>query len=243
MEKDTKDIRIEDDLSEKSRELCRRIKDITEDQLKNEKNIKVGVFEFNYRPAKDYGEIYDVINYATGEVLSSDNLDTLKKAIKYDIYLDEKYHIENHKKFRQEIGQPDDDIGFDIPDIEDSPKKADKSEVIHYDDLEITIYTDYHPATREEPEEWDEDTFEIEYDYKVSRDDLVNALADIFALGELEPEIAKDVESLDYNGYIKYLDEHLDELKEKFNSNLQDYFYMEAKEEAEQAAQENYNDR
>lgn len=88
-------------LTEEEINACRQIKEITKDLLKKGP-VKIGQYKFVYEPSDEYKSDFYVTNYDTGEVLSSKSLDALKKAIKYNIYLDAKYRFDRIDKEAEE---------------------------------------------------------------------------------------------------------------------------------------------
>lgn len=98
-------------LTEEEIDACRQIKKITEEQVK-EAPVKVGQYEFVYDPSEEYGYDFYVANYDTGEVISSKSLDALKKAIKYNIYLDAKYRFDRiDKEAEEDLNAAESELG------------------------------------------------------------------------------------------------------------------------------------
>lgn len=106
-------------------------------------------------------------------------------------------------------------------------------ETLYYNDLKITVAGDYHPETwgdyGGEPAYYDDEEIEIDYEYNVDKDEVKDALLNIVLDKEKLHLITMDEEAL-----LRYIDENYDELFDKYNEELLEYFEERAREEAEE---------
>lgn len=86
-----KDSKVKDDIGNEARELCKQIKGITEEDLKDG-SIVIGDFVFRYNDDDEFK--YEAINTETGEYFVTKDFENLKRVIKYSIYMDDKYFSE-----------------------------------------------------------------------------------------------------------------------------------------------------
>ena len=103
---------------------------------------------------------------------------------------------------------------------------------LYYDDLH---YEAYYGGV-----DWDSgvsrgyiDT-EIDYTYTVDKNSVSEVLIDIEDLYNTDKDFAKLVDADDYNGYYKYIDDHFDEILDRYYQVILDYFREDAETEAEE---------
>lgn len=93
---------VKDDISNEARELCREIKSLTEEDVKDS-TVLIGEWKLlPYDPEKHNDGYYTAVNVETGELLSDDDFEKLKSAIKYTIYSDDRYFSEKADKEAEE---------------------------------------------------------------------------------------------------------------------------------------------
>ena len=99
-------------------------------------------------------------------------------------------------------------------------------------------YSDLHVEINYGPMDWETgmgtEDFEddIEYTYTIDKQSVEEALADLDELYNDYPEYAKLIDADDYDGYYKFIDDHFDELLDKYYDKILEYFRNSAEEEA-----------
>lgn len=88
------------------------------------------------------------------------------------------------------------------------------------------------------PDDDDTCTVKIDYTYTVDKKDVLDFLADMCIEHEFTEEQIKDHDD-DWDEFVDtYVNDHFNELMEKYHNQLLDYFYEDAQDQAEE---ENYN--
>lgn len=122
----------------------------------------------------------------------------------------------------------------------DESSKHKKSVEFHYDNLTVDIVTKVIPATRWDPEEYEEGEYTDDFDFEVDTDTVEEVLWNEFITEEDVTDVPGGLEALeDEDAWKVFLDEHFEDLLEKYNDKFLEYF----KEEAEEEAREVFRDR
>lgn len=98
---------------------------------------------------------------------------------------------------------------------------------LEYENLPITIWVKQYEASRYEPAEYEEQEIDIDYDYSLDEDDVLDYFADHADSYEELKGFETDEE------FQKYLEEHVDDLFDKYYDDLKDHFYEKARDAAE----------
>ena len=102
---------------------------------------------------------------------------------------------------------------------------------LEYEDLPITVYRKTHEASRYEPAEYAEDEIEVSCTYTVDDDEVMDFFADHW---ESYEELSQfDATEEGNAAFQKYLEEHLEELFEKYSDDIYEHFEDAAREYAE----------
>lgn len=106
---------------------------------------------------------------------------------------------------------------------------------ICYEYLPITIWVKQYEASRYEPAEYEEREIEIDYDYSLDEDEVMDYFADH---ADVYEEFKQFDDTEEGNAaFNKYLEEHLDDLFDKYYDDIKEHFY----ESARDAAEDNYD--
>ncbi len=132
---------------------------------------------------------------------------------------------------------PEDDAESDT--LTEASKYKDSIE-LHYDSLTTEITTRVIPATLEDPADYEEDEYTDEYDFEVDTDTIEEVLWNEFITEEDVADVPGGLEALeDEAAWKAFLDTHFEDLLEKYNDQLLEYF----REDAEEAAREDFQTR
>jgi hypothetical protein len=113
---------------------------------------------------------------------------------------------------------------------------------LHYDKIKVSIVTREIPATYWEPADYEEETVTDYFDYEVKIDDVATVLWENFLTDEDVADVPGGFDTLeDEDAWYKYLAEHFDDLVEKYNKELLDYYEESAKEAAQEKFQDEYD--
>lgn len=113
---------------------------------------------------------------------------------------------------------------------------------LHYDKIKVSIVTREIPATYWEPADYEEETVTNYFDYEVKIDDVATVLWENFLTDEDVTDVPGGFDTLeDEDAWYKYLAEHFDDLVEKYNKELLDYYEESAKEAAQEKFQDEYD--
>lgn len=99
-------------------------------------------------------------------------------------------------------------------------------------------YNDLHVEFDYGPRDWETGTGteyfdgEIDYTYTVDKQSIDEFLVDLDDLYNDYPEFAKAVDADDYDGYYGFIDDHFDELVEKYYDKILEHFRDDAEREA-----------
>lgn len=125
--------------------------------------------------------------------------------------------------------------------LTESSKYKDSVE-FHYDALTVTITTKVIPATLEDPEDYLEGEYTDEFDFEVETSTVEEVLWD-FLTEEDVSDVPGGLEALeDDAAWRAFLDVHFEELLEKYNDKFLKHFREDAEEAAKEEFQERYND-
>lgn len=117
-----------------------------------------------------------------------------------------------------------------------SMKEAIQNEItLHYENLPIT-YQYNHTVDYWDGKQWEEKDIEIEWDYNVAKEDILDAIIDEVADEMYEKFL--DKEDFSDSEINKYFNDNFDRLFKTYNKQILDYFKDEAIEDAE----ENYEE-
>lgn len=98
---------------------------------------------------------------------------------------------------------------------------------ICYEYLPITIWVKKYEASRYEPAEYEEREIDIDYDYSLDEDEVLDYFADY-------ADSYEELKGFETNEeFQKYLEEHVDDLFDKYYDDLKDHFYEKARDAAE----------
>ena len=109
-------------------------------------------------------------------------------------------------------------------------KRGNEKVDLEYNDLHVEF--NYGPMdwdTGVGTEEFDQD---IDYTYTVDKNDISEFLVDLDNLYETDKEFAAFIDADDYDGYYGYIDQHFDELVEKYYDKILEHFRDNAEREA-----------
>ena len=143
--------------------------------------------------------------------------------------------------------EPEDGIDPDYEEITEScdtalteASKYKDSVEFHYDNLTVDIVTKVIPATRWDPEDYEEGEYTGNFDFEVDTNTVKEVLWNEFITEEDVEDIPGGLEALeDDAAWEAYLDTHFEELLKKYNDKFLEYF----KEDAEEEAREVFRDR
>jgi hypothetical protein len=111
----------------------------------------------------------------------------------------------------------------------------------HYDSLTVDITTKVIPATRLDPEEYEEEEYTDEFDFEVDTDTVEDVLWNNFLTEEDVAGVPGGLDALeDDDTWRAFLDAHFEDLLKKYNDKFLAYFKEEAEEEAREVFQERY---
>lgn len=109
---------------------------------------------------------------------------------------------------------------------------------IYYEEIPVTIYTEYHPSTTTswgytEPE-YDEIEDSRDWDFKVSLEDFISDIA---------PDIAEIPEHIydSEDACEQWIRDNFDTIKEKYKEQILEHYYEEARKAAEEDANDQYD--
>lgn len=124
--------------------------------------------------------------------------------------------------------------------LTEAPKYKDSVE-FHYDSLTVEITTKVIPATRWDPEEYEEEEYTDDFDFEVDTDTVEDVLWNNFLTEEDAADVPGGLDALeDEDTWRAFLDTHFDALLEKYNDKFLEYFRAAAEEEAREVFQERY---
>jgi hypothetical protein len=113
----------------------------------------------------------------------------------------------------------------------------------HYDSLTVEIVTGSTPATLEEPEDYLVGEYTDEFDYQVDTDTVIEALWDHCITEEDAVDVPGGLEALEDDAtWQGFLDLHFEELLDKYNDKLLEYFREDAEEAAKEKFQNDYDE-
>ena len=111
----------------------------------------------------------------------------------------------------------------------------------HYDSLTAEIITKVIPATRWDPEEYEEGEYTDEFDFEVETSTVEDVLWNNFLSEEDAKDVPGGLEALeDEATWRSFLDVHFEDLLKKYNNKFLKYFRKDAEKEAREVFQERY---
>lgn len=111
---------------------------------------------------------------------------------------------------------------------------------LYYENLTVEIITKVYPATRWDPEDYEEGEYTDDFTYTVDAGDVATLLWEDFMTEEDVADIEGGFDVLeDDTAWYKFLDTHFDVLVEKYYKELLAHY----KEDAEEAAREEFQER
>ena len=110
---------------------------------------------------------------------------------------------------------------------------------LEYKDMTATITTKVIPATRWDPEEYEEEDVTKDFTYKVDAEDVAKAIWEEFISEDDVTGVYGGLDALeDEDAWLEYLNANFDKLVDKYYGGLLDYF----RDAAEEAAEEEFQD-
>lgn len=109
---------------------------------------------------------------------------------------------------------------------------------LHYEDLPIT-YQYNHTIDYWDGRQWEEKDINIDWDYKVAKEDILDAIIDEVA-DEMHEKFV-DKEDFSDSEITKYFNDNFDRLFKTYNKQILDYFKDEAIEDAEENYEADYS--
>lgn len=95
---------------------------------------------------------------------------------------------------------------------------------IYYNDIEADFGKKHYSGDWREPDWWDEDIHEIDYEYEVEVEEVVDFLTSI-------PEIAEQIPESGEEEIDAWWQEHFDELEDEYYKEIREYFRDDATKE------------
>ena len=124
--------------------------------------------------------------------------------------------------------------------LTESPKLPDYVE-LEYDDMTVSIITKVYPATRWDPEDYEEEEVTKAFTYEVETEDVLVALWENFITEEDVADVPGGLDALDEDDtWREYLEAHFDALFKKYYSNLLEYFRAAAEKAATEKFQNDF---
>ena len=204
-------------------------------------NDRYGDETFYLVVTEDLKTIYETFDDI--ETCLRDELDTDKLEIIDEKFIQGKSDKTLQKNIETEIKAGKDPkqaaaIAYSIRDEvkKKSMKEAIQNEItLHYEDLPIT-YQYNHTVDYWDGKQWEEKDINIDWDYKVAKEDILDAIIDEVADEMYEKFL--DKEDFSDSEINKYFNDNFDRLFKTYNKQILDYFKDEAIEDAE----ENYEE-
>ena len=135
------------------------------------------------------------------------------------------------------------ELAFTNEALTEASKHRDSIE-LHYDSLTTEITTKVIPATRLDPEEYEEAEYTDEYDFEVDTESVIEAIWEHCLTEEDVLDVPGGLEALeDEATWEQFLEANLESLLEKYNDKLLEIFRTEAEEAAAEEFQDRYADR
>lgn len=112
-----------------------------------------------------------------------------------------------------------------------------------YGKLTTTIITDVRPATRQDPEDWDEREVTDHFTYEVPVEEVAIAIWENFITDEDVVDVEGGLSTLeDDAAWHRYFETHLDALVKKYYQELLNYFEDDAEKAAQKVWQQDHDD-
>lgn len=126
--------------------------------------------------------------------------------------------------------------------LEESFLERDPVELV-YDDMTVDIVTRVIPATREDPEDYEEDTVTDSFTFEVDANDVATAIWENFITEEDAVDVPGGLDALeDDTAWKTFLTTHFDTLFKKYYKQLLGYYEEEATEAARKEWQQKFID-
>jgi hypothetical protein len=126
-----------------------------------------------------------------------------------------------------------------IEDVAFNPKSTIE---LHYEEITAPVVTRVIPATYWDPEEEITEDVTDSFDFAVTADDLATTIWEKFLTDEDVASVPGGLDALaDDEAWYRYLAEHFDDLVEKYNTELLNYYEDDAIEAASEKFQDNYD--
>ena len=135
------------------------------------------------------------------------------------------------------------ELAFTSEALTEASKYRDSIE-LHYDSLTTEITTKVIPATRWDPEEYEEGEYTDEYDFEVDTESVIDAIWEHCLTEEDVLDVPGGLAALeDEATWEQFLEANFESLLEKYNDKLLELFREEAEEAAKEEFQDRYADR
>jgi hypothetical protein len=123
------------------------------------------------------------------------------------------------------------------------PTELNRYVTLTYSDMSVPIVTRVIPATREDPEDYEEEYRTDVFEYEVHVDDVATVIYENFMTEEDAAQVPGGMEALEDNdAWLEFLKSNFDKLFEKYYKELLDYYEEEAEEAAREQWQQDFDD-